>query len=72
MGTIGVHQRTFHQITRLAAGGTRILQVLSADEFVEDGELGFCRVCVEKMEVGHVEVRRKAWAALPDMFGLKT
>ena len=46
--------------------------MLSADEFVEDGELGFCRVCVEKMEVGHVEVRRKAWAALPDMFGLKT
>ena len=70
--TIGAHQRTFYRITRSAAGGTRILQVLSADEFVEDGELGFCRVCAEKMEVGHAEVRRKAWAALPDMFGLKT
>jgi len=68
---IGAHQRTFDQITGSGVGGTRILQVLSASVFAEDVESKFCQVCVEKMQAAHVEVRRKAWAALPEVFGLR-
>ena len=70
-GTVGAHRRVFDRITGSAVGGTRILQVLSANEFEEDLESRFCRVCVEKMQVAHAEVRKKAWAALPEVFGLK-
>jgi len=68
---IGAHQRTFDRITGSAVGGTRILQVLSVSEFAEDTESKFCQVCAEKMQVAHAEVRRKAWAALPEVFGLR-
>jgi len=68
---IGVHQRTFDRIAGTAVGGTRILQVLSASEFAQDTESRFCQVCVEKIQAAHGEVRRKAWAALPEVFGLK-
>jgi len=47
------------------------LQVLSASEFAKDTESRFCKVCGEKMQVAHSEVRKKAWAALPEVFGLK-
>ena len=47
------------------------MQVLSASEFVEDMESKFCQVCAEKMEAAHAEMRKKAWAALPEVFGLK-
>ena len=69
--TIGAHQRTFDRITGSAVGGTRILQVLLASEFAEDTESKFCQVCTEKMQAAHGEVRRKAWAALPEAFGLR-
>jgi len=68
---IGAYQRTFDRITGSAVGGTRILQVLSASEFAEDTESRFCKVCEEKMQAAHSEVRKKAWAALPEVFGLK-
>jgi len=68
---IGVHQRAFDRITESADGGTRILQVLSVSEFAEDTGTKFCQVCVEKIQAAHAEVRRKAWAALPRVFGLK-
>jgi len=68
---IGAHQRTFDRITGSAVGGTRILQVLSADEFAEDAEPKFCGVCVEEIQAAHGEVRRKAWAALPEVFCLR-
>ena len=68
---VGAYQQTFDRIARSASGGTRILQVLSTSEFAEDTESKFCQVCVEKMEAAHGEVRRKAWAALPEAFGLK-
>ena len=71
-GTVEAHQRAFDRITGSAVGGTRILKVLLADEFVEDPESKFCRVCAEKMQVTHAEVRKKAWAALPEVFGLRT
>jgi len=68
---IGAYQQTFDRITGSAVGGTRILQVLSASEFVEDTESKFCKVCGEKMQAAHAEVRRKAWTALPEVFSLK-
>ena len=61
-------QQVFDRVTGSAVGGTRILQVLSASELAVPE---FCQECVEKMQVGHAEVRRKAWAALPEVFGLK-
>ena len=70
-GIIGAYQRTFDRITGSADGGTRILQVLSASEFAEDTESKFCQACVEKMQAAHGEVRKKAWEALPEVFGLK-
>lgn len=70
-GTVGVCRRVFDRIVGPAVGGTRILQVLSAGEFAGDGKGGFCRVCVERMQVAHADMRRRAWAALPEMFGLK-
>ena len=69
--TIGAHQRIFDRITGSAVGGTRILQVLSGSEFAEDTETTFCEVCAEKIQAAHGEVRRKAWAALPEVFCLR-
>ena len=68
---IRAHQRIFDRITGSAVGGTRILQVLSASEFAEDTESKFCQVCAEKMQAAHAEVRRKAWAVLPEVFCLR-
>ena len=65
------YQRTFDRITGIAEGGTRILQVLSMSEPAGDAESKFCKVCEEKMQAAHAEVRKKAWAALPEVFGLK-
>jgi len=56
--------------------GTKVLQV---PEFYEDsgGELqcvgpGICSGCVGRWESGHAELRKKTWAALPGVFGLKS
>jgi len=51
--------------------GTKLLQVLSLREICGDDGLGFCEGCVKAWEAGHADVRKKAWAALPDVFGLK-
>ena len=64
-------QRTFDWITGSGDGGTRILQELSANESMEDTEPKFCQVCAEEMQVARAEMRRKAWAALPEVFGLE-
>ena len=71
VGIIKECQQVFGRITRSAVGGTRILQVLPASEFTENLESRFCQVCMEKIQVAHAEARRKAWAALPEVFGLK-
>ena len=47
------------------------MQVLSASEFAEDTESKFCQVCADKMQAAHGEVRRKAWAVLPEVFDLR-
>jgi len=51
--------------------GTKLLQVLSLREFCEGDGFGFCEGCVDAWEARHADVRKKAWAALPDVFGLK-
>ena len=71
-GVVGAHQRAVDQIAGSAVGATRILQVLQAGEFTEDAGSKFCQVCVEKMQAGHAEMRKKAWAVLPEVFGLRT
>jgi hypothetical protein len=70
-GNTEAHRRAFDRITGSGVEGTRILQVFSASEFVGDMEPKFCRVCVEKVQVAHAEMRRKAWEALPVLFGLR-
>ena len=45
--------------------------MLPASEFAEDTGSNFCQVCAEKMQVAHAEVSKKAWVALPEVFGLK-
>jgi hypothetical protein len=71
MGNMEAHRRAFDRITGSGVEGTRILQVLLASEFAGDTEPMFCQVCVEKVQVAHAEVRRKAWEALPGLFGLR-
>ena len=71
VGIAGAYQRAFDRITGSTVGATRILQVLQASEFAEDVGPEFCRVCVEKIQMEHVGVRRKAWVALPEVFSLR-
>ena len=65
------HQKVFDQITDSSQSGTKFLQVLSLAGICGSDCHGFCKSCVEGWEAGHVEVRKKVWAALPDVFGLK-
>ena len=68
------YHKVFDRIVGSSQLGTKVLQV---PEFYEDrdGELqcigpGICSTCVERWESGHAELRKKAWATLPDVFGL--
>ena len=72
VGNMEAHRWAFDRITGSGVEGTKILQVLSASEFAGDMEPKFCQVCVEKVQVAHAEVRKKAWTALPVLFGLRT
>ena len=63
-GIMQAQRRVFDRIMGSAAGGTRILQVLSANEFAGDGESKFCQTCAERMKVAHADLRRKAWVTL--------
>ena len=52
--------------------GTKLLQVLSLREACGGDCLGFCEGCAGRWEYGHADVRKKAWAALPDVFRLNS
>jgi hypothetical protein len=65
------HRKIADRITDSARPGTNVLHVLSLKEVCGGELLGFCERCVEGWEVGHAEVRKNAWAMLPDVFGLK-
>ena len=69
------YQKVFDHIVGHSQSGTKVLQV---PEFYEDcgGEPqcvgpGICGRCVERWESGHADLRKKAWATLSDIFGLK-
>ena len=72
--TLQAYQKVFDHIVGSSQLGTRVLQV---PEFYEDCgsgpqcvSPGICRSCVERWESGHADLRKKAWAKLPDVFGL--
>ena len=74
-GALEAYQKVFNHIVGSSQFETRVLQV---PEFYEDcgGNLrcvgpGICSSCVERWESGHADLRKKAWATLPDVFGLK-
>jgi len=69
------YRKVFDRIVCSSQLGTKVLQV---PEFYEEcgGDVqcvgaGICTHCVERWECGHAELRKKAWAMLPDIFGLK-
>ena len=69
------YQKVFDHIVGSSQLGTKVLQV---PEFYEDCgsgpqcvSPGICRSCVERWGSGHADLRKKAWAKLPDVFGLK-
>ena len=64
-------QKIADRITDFAPSGTNLLQVLSLKEVCGGDYFGFCENCVEGWEIGHADVRKNAWAMLPDVFGLK-
>ena len=55
--------------------GTKVLQV--PEFYVYFGGLrlvfgdDFCPDCVDGWELGHADLRRKVWAKLPEVFGLR-
>ena len=69
------YQSVFDHVVDSSQLGTKVLEV---PQFHEDhgGDLpgcvgpGICSGCVERWESGHAELRKKAWATLPDVFGL--
>jgi hypothetical protein len=74
-GTMGprvpeARQEVVDRITDSARYGTNLLQVLSLREILGGDCLRFCEGRLEGWEAGHANVRKKAWAILPDAFGL--
>ena len=68
------YQKVFDHTVGPSQSGTRVLEV---PEFYEDygGDArrigpGICSGCVERWKSGHAELRKKAWATLPDVFEL--
>jgi hypothetical protein len=74
--TLEAYRKVFDHIVGSSQFGTRVLQV---PKFYEDcgGKRqyvcpGTCSSCVERWESGHADLRKKAWAMLPVVFGLKS
>jgi len=69
--TLEAHQKVVNRITNSSGSGTNILRVLSISDICGGDCYGFCQSCVKRWEKGHTKLRKKAWAALPDVFGVK-
>ena len=70
-----VYKKVFDHIVGSSQLGTNLLQV---PEFCENSGddlqcvgSGICGSCVGRWESGHAELRKKVWATLPGIFGLK-
>jgi hypothetical protein len=70
-GVSDAHQRVIDQITGFPRSGTKVLEVLSLSDIYGLDPDGICRNCVKGWETEHVEVRKRAWNMLPDVFGLR-
>jgi len=70
--TLDTCKPVFDRIVGSSRFGTNPLQVPSFYESGRDFQSigGICRSCVERWESGHAELRKNAWAMLPDVFGL--
>ena len=71
---LDAYQKVFDRVVGSSQFGTNLFQVPkfceeSRDDVQRVGR-GICRSCVERWEYGHAELRKKAWAMLPDVFGL--
>jgi len=71
---LATYRKVFDHVVGSSHLGTKVLQV---PKFYEEREgdtqcagPGICGSCVERWERGHAELRRKAWAVLPDVFGM--
>ena len=73
--TLEANKRIFDHIVGSSQLGTKVLQVpdFHRDEGGNTVRIfpEFCRGCVGRWEVGHANLRRKVWAMLPSVFGLK-
>ena len=45
--------------------------LLLSDPVRGDDSDGFCGNCVKEWELGHAEIRKRAWDALQSVFGLR-
>jgi len=68
-------QKVFDHIVGSSQLGTRVLQVPKFYEarggYIQSVDPSICGNCVARWVSGLAELRKKAWAALPDVFGLK-
>ena len=65
------HKKVIGRITGSSRSGTKVLEVLSLSNLCGDDSGQFCESCIRGWEGEHVEVRKRAWGMLPDVFGLK-
>ena len=69
------YQKIFYPTAGSSQLGTNVLQVPEFYEDIFDNiqciGVGMCPNCVGRWESGHAELRRKVWATLPDVFGLR-
>ena len=71
-GVSRAHQKVIDRIAGPPqSGGTKVLEVLSLSGVHGDDSDRFCGNCVEEWELGHAEIRKRAWDALPSVFGLR-
>ena len=70
-GMSDVERKIVDQITGSSQSGTKILQVLSWNAVCGCDFPWFCERCVKWWESGHARMRKKAWAALSSVFGMK-
>ena len=74
--TLETYRKAFDHIVGPSQLGTKVLQV--PEFYRHSGGRAvrifpdICRSCVERWEAGHADLRRRAWARLPDVFGLKS
>ena len=75
LAALEAYKKVFDHIIGSSQLGTNLLQVPEFYENYEDDLQcvgpGICGSCVGRWESGHAELRKKVWAMLPGIFGLK-